>query len=124
MATLLCTTVDGGITLFTRTKRREPMSFPVVASLNGVQMFCRSSSDARLRSTTTEDSLVVWKIFHDRIVLILQAPQTDDDAGDAVAFFDRLLDVVFHSMVLLFGFDDLLAVENVERFRKEIKVLL
>ena len=34
----------------------------------------------------------------------------------------HLLDLVFHSMVLLYGEDDLLKIKNVERFKREIKV--
>lgn len=53
--------------------------------------------------------------------LVLIAVMGRDGASDD-AHMGKLLDNVFHAMVLLYGLDDLVNIKNVERFKKEIRV--
>lgn len=41
------------------------LPFPLIGTLNGIQMFA-ASRDMELQSTTTENSKVFWKVFHNR----------------------------------------------------------
>eukprot|EP00106_Octopus_bimaculoides_P020097 XP_014787539.1 PREDICTED: protein fuzzy homolog [Octopus bimaculoides] len=64
---LMCLTTCGGVPLFTRNKgTKRPLPFPLIGTLNGVQMFA-ASRDMELQSTTTENSKVFWKVFQNRI---------------------------------------------------------
>ncbi|XP_064601839.1 protein fuzzy homolog isoform X2 [Liolophura sinensis] len=117
-AYLFCLTAEGGVPLFSRTKGDlKPLPFPVIGSLNGVHMFA-SNQAVSLLSTTTDDAKVVWRVFHDSLTLIMVSG--DDNACDC--HFNQLLNLVFQSMVLVYGQDDLIHIKNVERFKKEIKV--
>ncbi|KAK0055155.1 protein fuzzy, partial [Biomphalaria pfeifferi] len=94
------------------------LPFPVIGSLNAVHMFS-ANHDATLQSTTTDDARIVWREFHNSLVLI--AVMGRDGASDD-AHMGKLLDNVFHAMVLLYGLDDLVNIKNVERFKKEIRI--
>ncbi|XP_066026825.1 protein fuzzy homolog isoform X3 [Pocillopora verrucosa] len=116
-AYLVCLTTDGGIPLFTRTKGNLPqLPFPVIGSLNGVCMFA-NNQDVTLLNTVTDDAKVVWKVFNERITLIIVA--SDDNASDL--HLNRLLDFVFNSMVLLLGIDELTSFRNVELLKRELR---
>ena len=45
----------------------------------------------------------------------------DDNASDA--YLSRLLEYIFHCIVLVYGLDDVTSIKNVERLKKEIKVI-
>lgn len=45
------------------------LPFPVVGSLNGVHMFAKNQ-DVSLLKTMTDDAIVVWKSFHDRLLAL------------------------------------------------------
>ncbi|KAJ8298694.1 hypothetical protein KUTeg_022754 [Tegillarca granosa] len=46
------------------------LPFPVIGSLNGVHMF-GDNHDISLLSTTTDDSKIVWRVFHDSWVMAM-----------------------------------------------------
>lgn len=116
-AYLVCLTTDGGIPLFTRTKGNLPqLPFPVIGSLNGVCMFA-SNQDASLLNTVTDDAKVVWKVFHEKITLIVAT--SDDCASDL--HLNRLLEFVFNSMVLLLGINELTNIRNVELLKRDLR---
>ncbi|XP_078347527.1 protein fuzzy homolog [Oculina patagonica] len=116
-AYLVCLTTDGGIPLFTRTKGNLPqLPFPVIGSLNGVCMFA-NNQDVSLLNTVTDDAKVVWKVFNERITLIITT--SDDSASDM--HLNRLLEFVFNSMVLLLGIDGLTSIRNVELLKRELR---
>ena len=54
--------------------------------------------------------------------LVLIIVSRDDNASDG--YLRRLLDLVFHAMVMVYGLDDIINIKNVERFKREIKVSL
>ncbi|ELU10103.1 hypothetical protein CAPTEDRAFT_17914 [Capitella teleta] len=117
-ANLLCLTAGGGIPVFSRCKGNvKQLPFPVLGSLNGVHMFC-DTNGVNLQSCLTEDAKVVWKTFYDSLTLIIITQ--DDNASDL--HLTQTLDLVFHSLVLLYGLDDLSNIKNVERFKREIRV--
>ncbi|XP_064634720.1 protein fuzzy homolog [Lineus longissimus] len=119
-AYLLCLTEEGGVPIFTKTKGDlKLLPFPVIGSMNGVHMFA-SNHGVSLVTTTTEDSKVAWKVFHDSIKLILVSH--DDQANDK--YYLQCLDLLFNGMVLLCGLEELTKIRNVERLKKEIKVSL
>ncbi|XP_022780586.1 protein fuzzy homolog isoform X3 [Stylophora pistillata] len=116
-AYLVCLTTDGGIPLFTRTKGNLPqLPFPVIGSLNGVCMFA-NNQDVSLLNTVTDDAKVLWKVFNERITLIIV---TSDDNASGV-HLNRLLDFVFNSMVLLLGIDELTSFRNIELLKRELR---
>ncbi|KAI8783837.1 protein fuzzy, partial [Biomphalaria glabrata] len=117
-AYIICLTSGSGLPVFTRSVGNvKPLPFPVIGSLNAVHMFS-ANHDATLQSTTTDDARIVWREFHNSLVLI--AVMGRDGASDD-AHMGKLLDNVFHAMVLLYGLDDLVNIKNVERFKKEIR---
>lgn len=89
----------------------------MIGSLNGVHMFA-NTHDVQLLSTVTDDSKIIWKVFHDSLTMILI---TDDDQADN-CHLNHILTLVFDAMVLLCGQDELINIKNVERFKKDIKV--
>lgn len=116
-AYLVCLTTEGGIPLFTRTKGNLPqLPFPVIGSLNGVCMFA-SNQDVSLLNTVTDDAKVVWKVFNEKITLIIVT--SDDGASDI--HLNRLLEFVFNSMVLLLGINELTSIRNVEHLKRELR---
>ncbi|XP_059152757.1 protein fuzzy homolog [Physella acuta] len=118
-AYLICLTSGSGLPVFTRSVGNlKPLPFPVIGSLNAVHMFA-ANHDAVLQSTTTDDARIVWKDFHNSLVLI--AVVSRDSAADDV-HVGRLLENVFHSLVLLYGLEELVNIKNVERFKKEIRI--
>ncbi|GFR89540.1 protein fuzzy homolog [Elysia marginata] len=125
-------------------RRKQQLPFPVIGSLNAVHMFA-ANHDAVLKSTTTDDAQIIWKEFENSLVLILvhgrdAAAEGDGggggggggssaDSADGEGQYggqllpgERLLQLVWDSMVLLYGKEDLVNIRNVERFKKEIKV--
>ncbi|KAL5006266.1 hypothetical protein ScPMuIL_015072 [Solemya velum] len=115
---LLCLTTRGGVPLFTRTEGDlKPLPFPVIGSLNGIHMFA-STHDVSLLSTSTDDSKIVWKVFHESITLILVSQE--EECNDC--HLNRMLETISSSLVLLCGVEEVQTIKNVERFKKELKV--
>nr|XP_039272521.1 protein fuzzy homolog [Styela clava] len=135
---IICVTATGGLPLFTRSKQGSPpLSFPVMASLNGVHLFAQNR-DVTLVSTLTTDHKIVWKMYQDSIVLIALVPnqksKKDTDRIDkkkesseireatiSDAHLLRILDNVFHSLVLLTGLDELCNHNNIERLKRDLR---
>ncbi|XP_050408676.1 protein fuzzy homolog [Patella vulgata] len=117
-AYLICLTSGGGIPLFTRSKGDlKPLPFPVIGSLNAVHMFA-ANHGTELKTATTEGSKIVWKSFLNSINLIIVT--SEDNADDC--HVNKLLDNIFHALILLYGEEELANIKNVERCKREIKV--
>ncbi|EPY89102.1 fuzzy-like protein [Camelus ferus] len=94
----------------------QQLPFSVIGSLNGVHMFGQNL-EVQLSSARTEDTIVVWKIFHDSITLIVLS----SEEGTSELRLERLLQMVFGAMVLLVGLEELTNICNVERLKKELR---
>lgn len=94
------------------------LPFPLVASLNGVHTFTKMQG-AELESSSTDRVLSVWKEYHDTFVLCLSATDTSLTSEH----LRHSLDLVFHTMIFYLGLDDLLNLKNIERTKKELKVM-
>jgi len=116
-AYLLCLSISGGIPLFTRKNGDlKSIPFPLLASLNGVAMFGQSH-DCTLLSTVTRECRLVWRDYHNSVRLIVAVPL------DSVSEFHihRLLDNIFQCLVLVTGLDDLIALRNIDRVKRELR---
>ncbi|XP_029441220.1 protein fuzzy homolog [Rhinatrema bivittatum] len=115
--TLLCLTAGSGVPLYCRSRGgSRQLPFSVIGSLNGVHMF-GNNQEVLLSSTCTENVRVAWKSFHDGINLIVIS--SEEDISDF--YLHRLLDNVFHAMVLVIGLDELINIKNVERLKKDLR---
>ncbi|XP_034243212.1 protein fuzzy homolog [Thrips palmi] len=113
---VLCVTSAGGLPLFTRKKGDgESLPFSIVASLNGVHMFCKSQ-DVILQTTSTQDTTYVWDEFEDSIVLVAAASCSSE------VILRKLLNAVFNSMLLLVGVDEIRNIRNPDRLKRELRV--
>ncbi|XP_034271251.1 protein fuzzy homolog isoform X3 [Pantherophis guttatus] len=117
--TLLCLTASSGVPLYCRSRggsTKQQLPFSVIGSLNGVHMF-GSNLDVQLIAARTENTHVMWKVFHSSITLIVLS--SEDDASDFS--LGKLLDNVFNAMVLVLGLEELTHVRNIERLKKDLK---
>lgn len=116
-AHLAALTADGGIPLFTRKiGDLKPLPFAVVGTLNGVHLFSRLRG-ATLHSTVTRGAKVVWRTYHDSVVLLMVT--CDDGASDDHLGF--LLDNVFGAMVMSVGLDAVQTIRNVDRLKRDLR---
>ncbi|KAJ1526805.1 hypothetical protein ONE63_008376 [Megalurothrips usitatus] len=113
---VFCITSSGGLPLFTRKKGDgEVLPFSVVASLNGVHMFCKSQ-DVILKSTSTQDTTFVWEEFEESVVLVAAASCSNE------VILRKLLNAVFNTMLLLVGIDEIRNIRNPDRLKRELRV--
>ncbi|XP_053308134.1 protein fuzzy homolog [Spea bombifrons] len=114
---LLCLAASSGVPLYCRSKgSSRQLTFSVIGSLNGVHMFA-NNQDVLLTSTSTENTKVVWRSFHDSINLIVMS--SESSASDHA--LNKLLENVFSAMVLVIGLEDLTNIKNVERLKKDLR---
>ncbi|XP_066484339.1 protein fuzzy homolog isoform X1 [Tiliqua scincoides] len=117
--TLLCLTASSGVPLYCRSRggsAKAQLPFSVIGSLNGVHMF-GSNLDVLLTAACTENTRVVWKVFHNSITLIVLS----SDEADSDFSLGRLLENVFSAMVLVLGLEELINARNIERLKKDLK---
>ncbi|XP_074660651.1 protein fuzzy homolog [Tubulanus polymorphus] len=115
---LYCFTADGGVPIFSKTKGdAKQLPFPVIGGLNGLDIYAENHA-AKLLSASSDNSNVIWKVFHDsfRILLVKQEDETD------VKFAVQQIVYVFNALVLMYGFENLVPIKNVEKLKKEVKV--
>nr|CAG4646306.1 EOG090X07E6 [Macrothrix elegans] len=116
-AYLTCQSLSG-LPLFIRRKGDiAPIPFPIVASLNGVHTYTKSQG-AELDHTSLENISVVWKEYHDSLVLCLAAT----DTALTTDHLKQTLDMVFHAMVFYLGLEDLTSLKNIERLKKDLRI--
>lgn len=116
----------GGVPLFSRQVGQncdQQVPFATLAALNGVNLFSRLN-DANLETTGTKNAKIRWKVYHNNIVLILVATTAIDGHGRVERITDRcvqhMLDMIFESLVLTSGIDDLCD-QNIERLKRSLK---
>ncbi|XP_071838925.1 protein fuzzy homolog [Apostichopus japonicus] len=117
-AHLVCLTNEGGVPLFSRSSgSAKPLAFAEQGMLYGVQMFAQNHG-VTLQTTDTEESKVVWRVFHDSIVLVL----VQGDDGSSHVHANTLLEHVFQTMVMYLGLDTISRLRNIERLRRDLRV--
>ncbi|XP_008432759.1 protein fuzzy homolog [Poecilia reticulata] len=119
---LLCLTASSGVPLFTRGASKQ-LPFSVIGSLNGVHMF-GGGQGALLSSCETEGGgKVVWKVFHDSVMLIAVSGGGSSGAcsGEEESRLQRLLENVWSCMVLVLGQDELVNLRNIERLKRDLR---
>lgn len=104
---IICVTDTGGIPLFIRSKPGcEPLSFPVIGSLNGVQMF-GLSKDVNLLSTSTNQEKIYWKRFEEGNIVLIAISSLMETKSCSDSYLETVLENVYHIMILLTGLTDL-----------------
>ena len=71
-----------------------------------------------MHSADSQNSKIIWKIYHSTVTLILVEELTPVDER---VYFDKI-DLLFDALVLMYGLEDLIKINNVEKFKKEIRV--
>lgn len=110
------------------------MPYSVVGSLNGVHMFSKSHN-IEISNTKTLDHNLTWKEFHDRLVLyfvynflftflVCSVVLIGFCSGSTVTILNALLESVFNAMVLVVGLDEIKAMKNVERLKRDLRVTI
>ncbi|XP_023651862.2 protein fuzzy homolog [Paramormyrops kingsleyae] len=115
---LLCLTASSGVPLFCRGASKQ-LPFSVIGSLNGVHMFAGGQGVQLFNCDTDRGGRVLWKVFHDSVMLIAVTGQRSDACGNLQ--LRRLLDNVWNCMVLVLGLEELTNVRNVERLKRELR---
>lgn len=72
----------------------------------------------RIHSIDSLKFKIIWKMYHANITLILIEDLTCQD--ESVSF--RKLDLLFDTLVFMYGLEDLINISNVEKFKKDIQV--
>ncbi|XP_037904192.1 protein fuzzy [Hermetia illucens] len=112
---LMCLTSSGGLPLFTRKKGDcDNLPFSTVASLNGTHMFCKSQG-VQLKSTHTDDWILVWKDYENTVTLIAAGK------GITEKMLWTLLDLVFNSFLLFVSLEEIQIHKNFDRIKREAK---
>jgi len=116
-AYLICICSETGVPIFAR-KCGDllPIPFSIAAALQGVSVFGKIQR-CKLMSTLTETSRFLWRDFHDRLSFIVAC--TDDTITEF--HLDNLITNVFNSLVLIIGFDEIMANKNVDKLKREFK---
>ncbi|RZC40534.1 fuzzy -like protein, partial [Asbolus verrucosus] len=91
------------------------LPFSAIGSLNGVHMFGKSQN-IKLLDTLTEDYTVVWKEFHDSLVLI------GISSGCTVEILTKTLNSIFNAVVLIVGIEEIKSQRNIERLKRELRI--
>lgn len=89
-----------------------------MASLNGVYTYTKTQG-AELENTCSENSSVVWKEYHNTFMLCIVAT----DTALSKVHLKHVLDLVFQTMVFYLGLEELINVKNIERLKKDLKVI-
>ena len=71
-----------------------------------------------MHSIDSHELKIVWKIYHANITLILI--EESSAHSEQVSF--RKLDLLFDALVFMYGLEDLLNIQNVEKFKLDIKI--
>ncbi|KAK8380785.1 hypothetical protein O3P69_008017 [Scylla paramamosain] len=115
--TLVGLAASSGVPLFVRhAGPGKPPAYALIGSLNGVHVFGESHG-VTLCSTRTKNASFTWRTYHDSIRLVLiRGSEVVADSCDS-----RLLDLMFASLVLLLGLDNLTSGTNIERLKRDIR---
>ncbi|KAI1285251.1 Protein fuzzy -like protein [Halotydeus destructor] len=124
-AHLVGVTALGGVPLFSRQagqqESEQSVPFATLAALNGVNLFSRLN-DADLKSTTTKNSRIHWKVFEGNIVLILltKTNMTNLETISSTCV-ENMLHLVFDALIFCCGSEEISG-QNVERLKRSLRL--
>jgi hypothetical protein len=106
-------------TLFTRgtCSKSKQLTSQIISTLNSIFTY-GDNHGFRIHSIDSNNFKIAWKMYHSNITLILVEQL---EPIDSKVYFDKL-DLLFDSMVLMYGLDDLINIANVDKFQREIRV--
>jgi hypothetical protein len=93
------------------------LPFALIGTLNGIFTY-GDSYGVKIINADSDNLKIVWKMYHSNITLIMI--ENNQPVNDNV-YFDKM-NLIFDSLVLLYGLDDLINIKNVEKFKREIRV--
>ena len=110
--------IDGNV-LFTREFSSDSKHLPsqIISTLNSIFTY-GDNYGFRIHSIDSNNFKIAWKMYHSNITLILVE---QIEPIDSKIYFDKL-DLLFDSMVLMYGLDDLINITSVDKFQREIRV--
>ena len=89
----------------------------LIGTLNNIFTY-GDNYGVKLFSADSENYKILWKMYHSNITLILVEELLPIDEQ---FYFDKM-DLLFDTLVLMYGLDDLINITNPEKFKKEIRV--
>ena len=114
---LMCVTADAGLPIFTRTiGNEEPLPYPIMGSLNGVDMFSRNHG-VEIVNTRAGKAKITWKIYKGSLKLI--AISKEPNVSDFQMHI--LLDNIFNALVLTVGLSEIEVIKNVDKLKREVR---
>ncbi|RNA24640.1 fuzzy -like protein, partial [Brachionus plicatilis] len=116
---LICLKSTDGVPLFTRNfNNSQELPFQIIGTLNSI-FTIGDKYGIRIDSLDSTKFKIIWKMYHSNLTLILIEPIEPFDEG----LYLRKLDMLFEAMVMMYGLEDLKNIENIEKFKKEIKIV-
>ena len=114
---LICVTADTGLPLFTRAPGcKKALPFPIMGSLNGIDMFAKKHG-IELVNSRAGKAKILWKVFKGSLKFIAIA--RDSNVPDFQLLL--LLENVFNALVLILGLSEIEVINNVDKFKKEVR---
>lgn len=114
---LICVTADTGLPLFTRAPGcSKGLPFPVMGSLNGVDMFARKHG-IEIVNTRAGKAKISWKVFKGSVKFIV----ISRNSNMSDYHLSLLLENVFSALVLLLGLSEIEVIDNIEKFKREVR---
>lgn len=120
-AHLSCLKAADDTLLFSRqiNSGREQVKFPLKIVDNLSHIFSSGNSYGfRVYSLDSTEFKIAWRCYHSSLMLILI--ETLEPIDENVYF--HKLDLLFDSLVFMYGLDDLISIADVETFQREIKI--
>jgi hypothetical protein len=96
----------------------QQLPIQILSTLNSIYAYGENYG-FRTHSVDSKNFKIIWKNFHSSITLILVEELMPID--DRVYY--NKLDLLFDAMILFYGLDDIINIANIEKFKKEIKVI-
>jgi hypothetical protein len=93
------------------------LPFALIGTLNTIQTFTENYG-VKILNADSAETKIVWKVYHSTISLILVETNCPFDEK---VYYEKL-DLIFNALVILHGLDDLISINNVEKFKKDIRV--
>ncbi len=91
----------------------------IIGTLNNIFTYGENYG-FKLYSLDSTEFKIIWKMYHSNVTLILVEKL---EAIDENIYFHKL-DLLFDALVFLYGLEDLINIQSVEKFKREIKVCL